>query len=180
VITAVLALLVAVNPAAASSTLARDWRTDRPMPVLAGTVVAGVVLVALAGFADPILDALDVNLGTFRLGAGVVLLVAGLRWMAVGPPASAAEPVNDARLGGFVFFPTLLTPAAAVVAVSAGAEEGVAVTAAAIAVAVLAGGVGVYLRRRIPELVVNGLVRLLGGGAIVAGIVIAVDGVRTL
>ena len=179
-ITAALALLVAVNPAAASLSLARDWRTDRPMPVLAGTVVAGVVLVALAGLADPILDALDVNLGTFRLGAGVVLTIAGLRWLAVGAPASTQEPLNDARLAGFVFFPTLLTPGAAVVAVSVGAEEGLSVAAAAVAVAVVVGGIGVYFRRRIPELLAQGLVRLFGAGAVVTGIVIAVDGVRTL
>lgn len=179
-ITAALALLVAVNPAAASLALARDWRTDRPMPVLAGTVVAGLVLAALAGLADPILDALDVNLGTFRLGAGVVLTVAGLRWLAVGTPAGTQEPLNDARLAGFVAFPILLTPGAAVVAVSVGAEDGLAVAAAAVAVAVVVGGIGVYFRRRIPELLAQGLVRVLGAGAVVTGIVIAVDGVRTL
>lgn len=179
-ITAALALLVAVNPAAASLALARDWRTDRPVPVLAGTVVAGVALVGLAGLADPILDLLDVNLGTFRLGAGVVLTIAGLRWLAVGTPAGTQEPLNDSRLAGFVCFPTLLTPGAAVVAVSVGAEEGLSVAAAAVAAAVLIGGIGVYYRRRVPELLAHGLVRLLGGGAIVMGIAIAVDGVRTL
>ena len=179
-IPAVLSLLVAVNPAAASVALARDWRTDRPFPVLVGTLAAAGILAALAGGAGPLLDALDVNLGTFRLGAGVVLTVAGIRWLAVGAPMGTTEPMNDNRLAGFVCFPTLLTPGAAVVAVSVGDEMGFVTALAAIAVAIVLGGLGVYYRRRVPELLAQGLVRLLGGGAILLGIILAIDGIRTL
>ena len=179
-IAALLTLLAAVNPAAASVALARDRRTDRPVPVLIGAMAAAVVLVALAGGADPLLDLLDVNLGTFRLGAGVVLAVAGVRWLAVGAPAEAGEPATDRRLAAFVCFPTVLTPGAAVAAVSVGAEEGVATAAVAVVVAVLAAGAGVYFRRRVPELLAQGLVRFFGGGAVLFGIILAVDGTRTL
>lgn len=179
-ITAVLALIVAVNPAAASIALERDWRTDRPVPVAAGSLVAAAVLVVLAAASDPILDGLDVNLGTFRLGAGVAVTVAGLRWLAAGAPAETGEPMTDARLGGFVAFPTLITPSAAVLAVSIGAEEGVLVTAVAIAVAIVLGGLGVYYRRRIPAILTHGAVRFLGAGAVVVGVIVAIDGIRTL
>jgi small neutral amino acid transporter SnatA (MarC family) len=180
VIPAVLTLLVALNPAAASVALERDWRTDRPLPVVLGAIGAAVVLVVLAAASEPLLDALDVNLGTYRLGAGVVVVVAGLRWLAVGAPSGTTEPMNDTRLAGFVAFPTLLTPAAAVIAVSVGAEHGTGVAAVATAVAVVLGGLGVYYRRRIPALLTQGLVRLLGAGAIVVGVIVAIDGIRTL
>ena len=179
-IPALLTLLVALNPAAASVALGRDWRTDRPVPVALGSLAAAGVLVALAAAADPILDALDVNLGTYRLGAGVVVAVLGLRWLAVGAPSGTEEPATDLRLGGFVAFPTLLTPAAAVIALSVGAEHGTGVAAVAAAVAVLLGGLGVYYRRRIPALLAQGLVRLLGAGAVVVGVIVAIDGIRTL
>lgn len=179
-ITSLIAFLVAVNPAAASVALARDWRTDRPASVALGTACAVLLLVALAGLSSPILDVLDLNLGTFQLGAGLVVVVAGLRGLVGLVPRGTTEPTTDFRLGGYVFFPTLVTPAAAVVAVSVGAEQGVVNAAVGAAVAVIVGGVGVFYRRRIPELLAGGLVRLLGAGAVVVGIALAFDGVKTL
>ena len=90
------------------------------------------------------------------------------------------EPNTDARLAGFVFFPTLMTPGAAVLAVSVGAERGSAVAAIAVAIAVIVGGFGVYYRRRVPELLAQSLVRLFGAGGVVIGVILAVDGLRTL
>jgi small neutral amino acid transporter SnatA (MarC family) len=142
--------------------------------------VAGLVLLAVAAAADPLLEVLDVNLGTYRLGAGVVVAVAGLRWLAVGAPSDTAEPATDLRLGGFVAFPILVTPAAAVLAPSIGAEHGASVAAVAVVVAVVLGGLGVYFRRRIPALFAQGLVRLLGAVAVVVGVIVAFDGIRTL
>lgn len=179
-ITAVIAFLVAVNPAAASVALARDWRTDRPASVAVGTACAVALLAALAVLSDPILEALDINLGTFELGAGVVVAVAGARALAGLVPRGTTEPTTDVRLTGYVFFPTLVTPAAAVMAVAIGAQEGVVSTAIGAATAVVIGGFGVFYRRRIPELLAGGLVRLLGAGGVVVGIALAFDGVRTL
>ncbi len=177
---AILSFLAAVNPGAASVALARDWRTDRPVPVAIGTAAATAVLVALAVFSNPILDALDVNLGTYRLGAGIVLAAAGLRWLAAGAPMGTTEPNTDGRLAGFVFFPTLMTPGAAVLAVSVGAERGSAVAAIAVVAAVIVGGIGVYYRRRVPELLAQSLVRLFGAGGVIIGVILAIDGLRTL
>jgi small neutral amino acid transporter SnatA (MarC family) len=177
---ALLGLIATVNPAAAALAMVRDRRTDRPRSVAAGAVVAALVLTAIGASADPVLDVLDVSLGTYRLGAGVVIAVAGLRWLAVGAAAPVEEPDDDRRLAGFVAFPVLLTPGAAVLALSVGAEHGTAATAIAAGVAVLLGGLGIFLRRSIPHLLALGLVRLLGAVAVVVGVIVAVDGTQTL
>jgi len=180
VILALLGFLATVNPAAAAVALVRDRRTDRPRSVTAGTAGALVLLVALSAGSEPILDALDIGLGTYRLGAGIVVALAGVRWLVAGPVAAVPEPEDDRRLAGFVAFPVLFTPGAAVFAVSVGAEHGTATAAWTAAVAVVLGGIGLYLRRSLPHLLMNGLVRLLGAVATVVGIIVAVDGIRTL
>lgn len=177
---AILGFLATVNPAAAALALVRDRRTDRPRSVAAGTAIAAALLIALAAAAGPILDLLDIGLGTYRLGAGVVIAVAGLRWLVAGAVPACPEPDEDRRLAGFVAFPVLLTPGAVVLAVSVGAEHGTAVAAIAAVIAVVLGGLGLYLRRSLPHLLMIGLVRLLGAAATVLGVVVAVDGIRTL
>lgn len=177
---ALLGFLATVNPAASAAALARGLRADRPGPVAAGTVVAFGLLAALSVLADPMLDALDINLGTYRLGAGVVVTVAGLRWLAAGPVATVEEPASDRSLAGFVAFPVLLTPGAAALAVSVGAGDGVLTAVIGAAVGVTAGGAAVHFRRALPEWVVGGLVRFLGAAAAVIGVIVAVDGIRTL
>lgn len=179
-ILALLGFLSTVNPAGAAVALVRDRRTDRPRSVTAGTLGALLVLVALAAASEPVLDALDVSLGTYRLGAGIVIAMAGVRWLVAGPVAAVPEPEDDRRLAGFVAFPVLLTPGAVVLAVSVGAEHGTASAAWTAAVAVVLGGVGLYVRRSLPHLLMNGLVRLLGAVATVVGVIVAVDGIRTL
>lgn len=179
-ILALIGFLATVNPAAAALALVRDRRTDRPGSVITGVVLAIVVLLVLAIAAEPLLDLLDISLGTYRLGAGVVIAVAGLRWLVVGAPPACEEPDEDRRLAGFVAFPVLLTPGAVVLAVSVGAEPGWVEAAVGIVVAVVLGGLGLYLRRSLPHLLMIGLVRMLGAAATVLGVVVAVDGIRTL
>lgn len=177
---ALLGFLATVNPAAAALALHRDRRTDRPRSVVAGVVLAGAVLIALAAAADPLLDLADIDLGTYRLGAGIVITVAGLRWLVAGAVPACEEPDDDRRLAGFVAFPVLLTPGAVVLSVSVGAEHGAVGAAIAAIIAVVLAGLGLYLRRSLPHLLMIGLVRLLGAAATVVGIVVAVDGIRTL
>jgi uncharacterized membrane protein YqgA involved in biofilm formation len=73
-----------------------------------------------------------------------------------------------------------VTPAAAVLAIAVGADEGLLTATLAAAIAVVAGGLGVYYRRRIPELLAGALVRLLGAGAVIIGVALAFDGIKTL
>jgi len=169
-----------VNPAAATLALALDRRTDRPRSVAAGAALAAVLLILVAAMADPILDALDINLGTYRLGAGVVIAVAGLRWLVARPPAAVEEPDEDRRLAAFVAFPVLITPGAAVLALSIGAEHGTLRAAVPVLLAVVLGGLGIYLRRSLPHALMAGLVRLLGAAATIVGVIVAIDGIRTL
>ena len=176
---AILGFLATVNPAAAALALVRDRRTDRPRSVVAGVGIAAAILIALAAAADPLLDLLDINLGTYRLGAGVVITVAGLRWLVAGAVPACEEPDEDRRLAGFVAFPVLLTPGAVVLSVSVGAEHGALATAVAAGIAVVLAGLGLYMRRSVPHLFMIGLVRMLGAAATVIGIIVAIDGVRT-
>lgn len=177
---ALIGFLAAVNPAAAALAIAGNRRADRPAPIAMGALVAAGVLVGLAAVADPLLDALDVNLGTYRLGAGVVMAVAGLRWLVAGTSPSAEEPESDRALAGFVAFPALLTPGAAVFAVSVGAEHGTGTTAVSVSVAIAVGALAVLARRRFAAGVLRWLVRLLGAVLTVVGVIVAVDGIRTL
>lgn len=177
---ALLGIFATVNPAAAALALLRDRRTDRPAAIAAGAVVALVALVLLAVASEPLLDALDVNLGTYRLGAGVIVAFAGVRWLVAGAVAPAEEPETDRGLAAFVAFPTLFTPGAAALAVSIGAEDGVVPVAVAAAVAVAVGALGVYVRRLVHPKFAGGGVRLLGAVAGIIGVIVAVDGIRTL
>lgn len=179
-IAAIVAFLAACNPAAALVALAHDRRTDRPLPVIAGAVAALAALVLAAAASQPILDALDVTLGTFRVGAGAVLVVSGLRWLFAGAPRDAIEPETDLRLAGFVAFPTLFTPSAAVLATSVGAEQGTVTVLVAAGIAIVLGAVGVYLRRSVPVALATAGVRLIGAGTIIVGAGVIVDGLRTL
>ena len=63
---------------------------------------------------------------------------------------------------------------------SVGAEHGAVGAAVAAVIAVVLAGLGLYLRRSLPHLLMIGLVRLLGAAATVIGIVVAIDGIRTL
>lgn len=177
---ALLGLLATVNPAAAALALAEDHRTRRVLPVGAGAVLAAAALVALGAVADPLLDALDVNLGTYRLGAGVVVATVGLRWLVTGAATPVDAPDRDAALAGFVAFPVLFTPGAAALSVSVGAGDGAGTLATAVVVAVGLGGAAIQVRRWLPPSVTTWLVRLLGATAVVVGVIVAVDGVRTL
>lgn len=179
-LTALIAFIIAGNPASALSALGQDWRTDRPIPVLAGALAAVGTLVGLAAASEQILELLAVNLGTYRVGAGVVVALAGLRWLLLGSPKPAEEPATDFRLGGYIFFPTLITPAVAVLAVAIGAEDGTAVAAVGAAVTVILGAAAVYQRRRVPFALGGALVRVVGAGGVVVGVGLVVDGIKTL
>ena len=56
---------------------------------IAALLSAALVTLA-AGLSEPLLDLLDVSPPTFRVAAGVVLAVAGIRWVVVG-----ARPIVD-------------------------------------------------------------------------------------
>jgi small neutral amino acid transporter SnatA (MarC family) len=134
-----------------------------PRRLLAAAVAAGGALVlALALAADPLLDALDISPESFRIAAGIVLVVAGAATLArprpSGPPAA-----------------TLVTPELACMAIAASADEGVgpAIAAAAVALAAVAALAG------LPSVAPAGRAApFLAAVAVVVGVALVVAGVR--
>ena len=152
----------AANPARHAGRLAAAGSGRRDAIVAAGVAIAAVV--AAAGLADPLLDALDVTLPSARIAAGVVAGVAGVRDL-LGSEPPAWEPV-------------LVRPEVVLPAVVAGADEGAVLTALVAAVAI--GATAVLATRtmgRTGRMVAHVSARMLGAALIVVGVDLVVDGV---
>ena len=136
----------------------------RPSPREAALLLgAGAVLVVvLAGVADALLDGLDISPESFRIAAGLVLVVAGLYTLA--RPRSSGP-----------FAALLGTPELACFAISAGADESLprVLGAAAIALAVVAAAA---LAPR-PALIARAA-PFLSALQVVVGVALVVAGVR--
>jgi hypothetical protein len=181
----VLTMLVAMNPAnvarvAPATSGPPQARVDMRLGALAVGIATGV-LVLLAALADPIVDVLDITGPTFRLGAAIVVGVAGARSMVwPGPPvpggATAVSP-----LAVFVLA-ALLVPGTVFVAVGGGAVHGfgpallAVLVAAAASLASLAGRAGPPGRSWLLEVAS----RFVGAGAIVVAIAVGIDAARTV
>ena len=90
-------------------------------------VAVAVTLIAVGLFAllsKPILEMLNVSGSSSRIAAGVAVLIVGIRDLFIQPPA--AEPALAGWRAGIVpmAFPTLLTPALLILAISAGNARG--------------------------------------------------------
>jgi small neutral amino acid transporter SnatA (MarC family) len=178
------ALVLAINPLRAAGAMAVGMpavvRRDRIRAVVAGGAAAAAALAALAWWSGPLLDVLDTSAPTVRIGAGLVLLLASAVDLVRRAPS--VEPSVDGRLALLVpvAVPLLLRPAAAVLAISAGADRGVATVlmgaalAAAVLLALAASAVG---RSAGGRTVVPWLARVAAAAGVVIGVVLAVDGV---
>ena len=173
-----LALLAAVNPMAVAVAL---WPRERRTTMAAAAAVAVAVAVVCAGVSDPILDALDVTLGTFRVAAAVVLGIAGARWLIVGAPGVAGEgPAGGpGRVLIPLLIPVLLTPQLVMVSVSVGADDGVAAVAVGTAVSLALAWLATIVTKRHHVAWTAG-VRMVAALAIVVALILAVDGVKTV
>lgn len=173
-----LALFAAVNPLAVAAAL---WPRERRLTMAAAAAIAFAVAVVCAGVSDPILDALDVTLGTFRVAAAVVLGLAGARWLIAGAPTVAADGPSGGpgRVAVPLLIPVLLTPQLVMVSVSVGADEGVTVVAAGAAVSLALAWVAVVVSKRHRAGWTAGL-RLVAALGIAVALGLAVDGVRTV
>ena len=118
---ALVAFLVAINPPAVAAALARSV-TMRAI-TMAALLSAALVTLA-AGLSEPLLDLLDVSPPTFRVAAGVVLAVAGIRWVVVG-----ARPTVDDSPSGVGLLPLFVTPQLVAIALTLGVDDGVATAA---------------------------------------------------
>jgi small neutral amino acid transporter SnatA (MarC family) len=136
-----------------------------------------VCAVAIAG--DPLLDALDVSEPSFRMAAGLVAVLAGAADLFRRQPQP--EPALAGRRAALipVSVPLVARPALLVLALGAGADRGVLVSAGAMAV-----GVALFtgLTASCPTDGPGGRVlawagRLMAAGLVACGAILAVDGV---
>ena len=173
-----LALLAAVNPIAVAVAL---WPRERRPTMAAAAAIAVAVAIVCAGVSDPILDALDVTLGTFRVAAAVVLGIAGARWLIVGAPSVAGEGPGGGpgRVVLPLLIPVLLTPQLVMVSVSVGADEGVAVVAVGAAASFALAWLATIVTKRHHVAWIAG-VRMVAALAMAVALALAVDGVKTV
>lgn len=169
-----LALLAAINPPRLRPHL--DART-RPAHALAAAAIVLVVGALLIGFADDILDALDITVETWHIGAGVVGLLVGAR-VVVAPGLRGIE-MPDGRVAAVApfAFPLLFTPQLAVLVVLLGATDSKPAAIGWLATA-LALSVGVAaLPHRRPGLW-PAAARFLGALLVILSVALIVAGIR--
>lgn len=173
-----LAMLAAVNPAAVAIVL---WPRERGV---IGAVAASITLGIVAGLAaasEPLLDALDVSGATFRVATGVVVGLAGARWLVFGahPVEVDTPPANWRRVAVPGLVPALVTPQLVMAAISTGADDGtvVATWTAAIALALAWAALAARKQRRLGWLAGT---RFLGALGVAVAFALVVDGVKSV
>jgi len=174
-------LVLALNPARAAFGVPRAGTSPRSAVRLAavGGAIGGLVVCAAAALGDPLLEALDVSEPSFRVAAGVVAVLAGAADLFRRPPRP------DPALAGWraalvpVAIPLVVRPALVVLALGAGADRGVLVSAGAMAAAVglLAGLTAGSAPEGPRGRVLRWAGRLLGVALAACGVVLAIDGV---
>jgi len=174
-------LLLALNPARAAFAVPRAGRSRRGAAELAaaGAGIGALAVCASAVAGGPLLDALDVSEPSFRAGAGLIAAVTGVADLFRRPPP--AEPALAGRRAALVplAFPVVARPVLLVLALGAGADEGVLVSAAAMAlgVAVLTGLAAASPPDRPRRRALRWVARVLSAGLIACGILLALDGI---
>jgi small neutral amino acid transporter SnatA (MarC family) len=116
---AVLLVVVAVNPVRRRSELPSDLRQ---VAVGAGITFAAILALGLAG--EPVLDALDITVPTFRVAVGLVLAILSVVDLIKALPPTGPVPAGLRGAVAPVFFPVLLRPEVGLVAVLVGADAG--------------------------------------------------------
>lgn len=173
----VIAAAAAVSAPRAIGALPPDARNATAL-VGAAATLGGLGL--LAAVADPLADAVDLAAPTVRMAAGAVLAAQGIATMVL--PLPRPEPRLPGRWAALVpvTFPTLLTPALAILAVSGSLDRSaptvLAVLAAALAtvpaLAALLPTPGDASRRAL-----RGVAALTAAGLVVCGIGLVFDGI---
>jgi small neutral amino acid transporter SnatA (MarC family) len=175
------ALVLALNPARAAFGVPRAGRSPRTIVGLAaaGGVIGGLTVCAAATAGDPLLDALDVSEPSFLIAAGIVAGLAGATDLFRRPPAP--EPALAGWRAALipVAIPVVARPALLVLALGAGADEGVLPGAAAMAIGIaLLTGLAAGCPTEGPGgRVLRWTGRLLAVGLVACGVILAIDGV---
>jgi small neutral amino acid transporter SnatA (MarC family) len=174
-------LVAAINPFRIGPAVPREGRSSSAVVQVAALGAAGGALLAfvLSLTSGPLLDALDVSRPALRIAAGVVAVLAGV--VALFRPAPPAEPALPGWRAAIVpvAIPLTASPALILLALSAHADRGAGVVAAAVVVGVAAL---VALVRFVPLGGTSGRVlawaaRLTGAALIAGSLLLVIDGV---
>jgi multiple antibiotic resistance protein len=170
----------AVNPAAAAAAV-RPHGARLDTRVLAiGGVIAVTVLLALVFLSEHILEGLGVEPETFRVAAGVVLLVNGAVVLCIGEAAHTGEWTGlGAGVSPFAL-PVLMTPAAVAASISYGADEPDAKVAVAVAVALVLAAAAVWAKLGRFTAATDGVARVTGALLIAVAAGLIVHGIRDI
>jgi small neutral amino acid transporter SnatA (MarC family) len=174
-------LLLALNPARAAFGIPRAGRSPKSAAGLAaaGGALGGLVVCAAAALGDPLLDALDVSEPSFRTAAGIVAVLAGAADLFRQPPPP--EPALAGRRAALipVAIPLVARPTLLVLALGAGADRDVLLTAGAMAlgIALLAGLAAAWPTDGPKGRALRWAGRLLGAGLVACGVLLTIDGV---
>jgi small neutral amino acid transporter SnatA (MarC family) len=176
-----LALVLALNPARAAFGIPRAGCSP---PTVAGVtavggVIGGLLVCAAAAAGDPLLEALDVSDPSFRFAAGIVAGLAG------AADLFRRAPSPEPSLAGWraalipVAIPLVARPALLVLALGAGADQGVLPSAGAMAIGIaLLTGLAVGWTTEGPRgRVLRWANRLLAVTLVACGVILTVDGV---
>jgi small neutral amino acid transporter SnatA (MarC family) len=177
-------LLLLLNPARAAFGVPRSGRSEPEVIEMAalGGAIGGLAVCAAAAVADPLLDLLDVSDPSFRTAAGIVAALAGAIDLFRRPPSP--EPALPGWRAALVpvAVPVVARPALLVVALGAGADQGVLVSAAAIAtaVALLVGLVAGVPTEGPGGRALRWASRLLAAALVAGGVLVTLDGVMAV
>jgi small neutral amino acid transporter SnatA (MarC family) len=175
------ALVLALNPARAAFGIPRAGRSRRTVGGVAavGGLIGGLGVCLAATAGGPLLEALSVSEPSFRIAAGIVAVLAGTADLFRRPPPS--EPALAGWRAALipVAVPVVARPALLVLALGAGADRGVLVSAGAMAtgIALLAGLAAVWPIEGPGGRVLRWEGRLLAAALVACGVILAVDGV---
>lgn len=178
----VLAFLAATNPARVRQVLPTVDGSERVnLPVVAaGALVTLALAIVLGALGDSILEALDISDASFRLAAGAILSVVGLRVLIQPGPAVEPELRGAFAVIVPVVFPLLFTPELAALAVAATTDASIGAVAGALAIGLAAVVAVAALVRRSTTLwqLLPAFTRVLAVLLVVVGAALLVDSIR--
>lgn len=179
-LTAVLSVLLVVNPVGVSRAVAwpdraaGSWR--REAAAIVGVVA--VVLATLGLVTAPILDVADLTTPTFRLAASVLIGFTGAVWLiAPTKPVETLDHQGSAQVT--LGLTMLLTPGPVFAAMAANGDGGVAAGLVAVVVA-MGATLALLVSKRLHDSVALWATRFIGATTIVVAVGIGINAARTV